>query len=173
MINLKDKTLSSQRLSYRLVDKRDFEDLHIMLSDQAVTEPAGFKALNSTDEFRIFFEKLTYNNAAIAILKDNVIIGYIHVNKWNPDLPQFDGKHCVGLGFVIGKQFQNNGYATEALITITAYLKKQFDFCFADHFEGNIASGRVIEKSGYKYIDKYTIYFDELEKNITCISYVY
>ena len=173
MIGLQNNTLNSQRLFYRLIDERDFDDLFIILSEPTVAESAGFKAFTSTDEFGVFFERFIGANSAIAILKDNVLIGYIHVNKYDPGLSEFNGKRCAGLGFVIGKQFQNNGYATEALITITAYLKKQFDFCFADHFEDNIASKRVIEKCGYKYVDKYTLYFEELDENITCYSYVY
>ena len=37
----------------------------------------------------------------------------------------------------------------------------------------NHQSRRVIEKSGYSFVEKYTMYFDELDRNITCFSYVF
>lgn len=83
------------------------------------------------------------------------------------------GEKGVSIGFVIGKKYQNHGYATETLKTLTAYLKQMFDFCVADHFVGNDASKRVIEKCGYRYIEEYTVFFDELGKNMICLSYVY
>ena len=173
MIALTDKTLKSQRLTYRLLCETDLLVLYDILKDPTVTINAGFKPPENLEEFKIFFESLTRYNTAIAILKEDTLIGYIHVNKYTPDDPIYNGKKCVGLGFVIGKQYHNQGYATETLITITAYLKGIFDFCFADHFEDNKPSMRVIEKSGYKFAEKYSMYFDCLEKDVTCYSHVY
>ena len=64
------------------------------------------------------------------------------------------------------------GYGTETLKTVTEYLRTRFDLCFADHFEGNEPSKRVIEKCGYSFFEKYTMYFDELGRETTCLSYV-
>ena len=49
---------------------------------------------------------------------------------------------------------------------------ERFDAVFADCFAGNVASRRMIEKSGYRYFDRYTMYFDELGREETCLSYV-
>ena len=78
----------------------------------------------------------------------------------------------MSTGFVIGREYQNLGYATEALDTITAYLKQRFDYCVADHFVGNEPSRKVIEKCGYRYLETYSLFFEELGKEITCMSYV-
>ena len=173
MIGLQNKVLKSDRLTFRLLCENDFDDLHQILNDPSVTEPAGFKVSDNKAEFRVFFERLRKYNTAIAILKEDILIGYIHVNKWHPDIPKYNDRRCVSLGFVIGKEYQGNGYATETLITITSYLKQLFDFCFADHFDGNEASKKVIIKSGYKFVETYNMYFEDLEKDITCQSYVF
>ena len=173
MIGLENKTLKSKRLTYRLLDATDKEALYELLSDKIVTEPAGFTPAASKAEFDEFFAELTQYNTGIAILSGNTLIGYINVNKYISDFPEYSGKKCVSTGFVIGKSYQNQGYATETLETVTSYLKQSFDYCFADHFEDNEPSKKVIEKCGYRYFEKYTMFFEKLGKEITCLSYVY
>ena len=70
-------------------------------------------------------------------MKDQTLIGYIYINRYVSDAPESPGKKGVSAGFVIGKKHQNQGYATETLTTVTAYLKQLYDYCIADHFVGN------------------------------------
>ncbi len=172
MIGLVNRTLQSKRLTYRLLDAADKEALHEILSDKSVTEPAGFMPADSKEAFEQFFAELTQYNTGIAILSGETLIGYIHVNRHSADLPEYRVKRGVSTGFVIGKKYQNHGYATETLKTITAYLKQIFDYCVADHFVGNEPSRKVIEKCGYHYLETYSLFFEELGKEMTCISYV-
>lgn len=173
MIRLENKTLRSKRLTYRLLNDADKAALQEILSDRSVTEPAGFMPADSKEEFDTFFAGLTGHNAGIAILSGEKLIGYIRVEKYTPDLTEYRERNCVSTGFVIGKKYQNQGFATETLESITAYLKQMFDYCFADCFEDNTPSKKVIEKCGYRYVEKYTLFFDVLGKEITCLSYVY
>ena len=173
MIGLENRTLQSERLTYQLLDAADKEAMCELLSDKSVTEPAGFLPADSQAEFDAFFAELTQYNTGIAILSGETLIGYIHVNKYVSDLPEYSGKKCVSTGFVIGKKYQNQGYATETLEAVTAYLKQRFDYCFADHFMDNEPSKKVLKKCGYHYIEKYTMFFEELGKDMTCLSYVY
>lgn len=165
--------MRSKRLTYRLLEETDKEALRGILSDNDVTEPAGFFPAKSKEEFDEFFATLTRYNTGIAILLGDTLLGYIHVNRHSSDLPEYRGKKGVMLGFVIGKKFWNHGYATETLEAITAYLKQTFDFCVADHFVGNEPSKRVIEKCGYRYLETYTILFEALGEEKTCRSYIY
>ena len=172
MIGLEHKKLQSKRLTYRLLEEADKNALCDILSDRSVTEPGGFLPPKSKEEFDEFFATLTRYNTGIAILLGNTLIGYIHVNRHRSELPEFREKTGVMLGFVIGKAYQNHGYATETLETITAYLKQSFDFCIADHFVGNEPSKRVIEKCGYRYLETYTMLFEALGEEKTCLSYI-
>lgn len=172
MIGLEGKTLQSKRLTYRLLNPSDRNALSEILSDRSVTEPAGFLPADSDEQFDSFFAQLTQYHTGIAILSGEALVGYIHVNRYASDAPDCLGKKGVSTGFVIGKKHQNQGYATETLDTITAYLKQMFDFCIADHFVGNEPSRRVIEKCGYRYLEAYTMFFDELGKEMTCLSYI-
>ena len=173
MIGLENKTFQSKRLTYRLLNAGDKEALREILSDKSVTEPAGFMPAATKAEFDDFFTELTQYNTGIAILSGETLTGYIHVHKYVPDQSEYSGKKCVSTGFVIGKKYQNQGYATETLETVTTYLKQTFDYCFASHFIENEPSKKVIEKCGYRYFEKYTMFFEELGKDMTLLGYVY
>ena len=163
----------SKRLTYRLLNAGDKAALREILSDKSVTEPAGFMPAATKFEFDDFFTELTQYNTGIAILSGETLIGYIHVHKYKPDQAEYIGKRCVSTGFVIGKEHQNQGYATETLETVTKYLKQSFDYCFASHFIDNMPSKKVIEKCGYRYLEQYTMFFEELGRDITLLGYVY
>ncbi len=172
MIGLQGEMLRSARLTYRLLDDGDRTALAALLRDERVTAPAGFLPAASDAEFDAFFAQLTAYNTGLAVLCDGGLIGYIHVNRYRADLPELAEKSCVSTGFVIGEAWQRKGYGTEMLLTVTDYLLGRFDACFADCFEGNDASMKTIEKCGYRYLENYTIYFEELGEEKTCRSYV-
>ena len=80
---------------------------------------------------------------------------------------------CVSTGFVIGKAFQRKGYGTETLNTLTSYLLGRFSACFADCFDDNPASEKLIKKCGYEYLEDYTMFFDSIGENKTCKSFIH
>lgn len=162
MIGLQNRALHTSRLTIRLADEGDKAPLWPLLQDETVTAPAGFAPILTAEEFDRFFGELTAYGTGLAILAGDTLIGYARVNKEVLDDPQFAGKTVVGLGFVIGKPYQNMGYGTEMLSALTAYLKGRFDFCMADHFTENAPSRRVIEKCGYRYYEDYSMVFEHL-----------
>lgn len=174
MIGMENRELESERLTLRLVEQRDAQALREMLRDPEVTKPAGFLPIETEEEFETFFSGLTAYHTGLAILAGDTLIGYCRVNKEQLDHPEYSDKKLVSLGFVIGKSYQNQGYGTEMLKTVTAYLKGRFDYCVADHFVENAPSRRVIEKAGYRYLEDYTMNFHHLgdeEKHLK--SYIY
>ena len=173
MIGLENKILTSKRLTYRLLKKTDKAELRVILSDADVTRPAGFLPAKTQAEFDEFFETLTQHNTGIAILLNKTPIGYIHVNKYKSALPDLKDKLCVSTGFVIGKDFHRKGYGTETLETLTSYLLETFSACFADCFDDNPASEGLIRKCGYEYVEDYTMFFDGINEQKTCKSFVH
>lgn len=172
MIGLENQTLRSRRLTYRLLCDADRAPLRALLSDRRVTEPAGFLPAETPEQFDAFFAALTQYRTGVAVLLGETLIGYIHVNRCAVDLPAYRDSRGVSTGFVIGDAYRNRGYATETLATLTEWLLRRFDYCVADHFEGNEPSRRVIEKCGYRYIETYAMFFDELGREMTCRSYL-
>lgn len=62
-------------------------------------------------------------------------------------------EHCFDVGYWIAEKQWGKGYATEALKILTelAFGKFKIDRIQAFVFDGNIASGKVLEKCGYEY----------------------
>ena len=57
------------------------------------------------------------------------------------------------IGYVLSYNYWNKGYATEALKEVIKYLfDNGFNVIEAEHHIDNIASGKVMEKCGMKYI---------------------
>ena len=81
-------------------------------------------------------------------------------------------ENAIEMGYAVLPRFQNQGYCTEALTGVIAYLLDcGFPQVLTGAFEENIASQRVMEKSGMTKIDK----VDEIEyrgKNHRCIYFV-
>lgn len=174
MIGMENRTLNSQRLTLRLVEPRDAKALWELLRDPEVTKPAGFLPILKEEDFETFFSGLIAYNTGLAILAGDTVIGYCRVNKEQLEQPEYADKKLVSLGFVIGKPYQNQGYGTEMLKTITAYLKERFDYCVADHFVENEPSHRVIEKAGYHYLEDYSMTFQNLNDERKYLkSYIY
>ena len=82
---------------------------------------------------------------AIVLQETNLLIGHITFNPYN-------GEHTYELGWIIHPEFQNRGYATEAvkafMLHVFRYLKthRLIAICPVE----NIASWRVMEKIGMR-----------------------
>lgn len=174
MIGMENRELHSERLTLRLIAPGDAQALWEILCDPEVTKPAGFLPIETEEEFESFFSGLTAYHTGLVILAGDTVIGYCRVNREQLDIPEYADKNLVSLGFVIGKPYQNQGYGTEMLKTVTAYLKERFDYCVADHFVENVPSRRVIEKAGYRYLEDYSMTFQHLnEERKHLKSYIY
>ena len=82
-----------------------------------------------------------------AICLENKPIGFLN------DVEIKDGS--IELGYVIHPDYQNQGYATEALTAAIWELFRQgYSTVRAGYFSENIASGRVMERSGMHPISR-------------------
>jgi [ribosomal protein S5]-alanine N-acetyltransferase len=62
-------------------------------------------------------------------------------------------RKSMEIGYWLGEEFWGRGIITEAVGAVTEYGFHQFDIVriFADIFEWNMASARVLEKNGYRF----------------------
>ena len=62
----------------------------------------------------------------------------------------------VEIGYCIGERYRGNGYATELLTGITEYVLSRFNITkiYGRVVHGNITSSKVLEKSGYHYVNE-------------------
>ena len=96
------------------------------------THPQAFEAGNAV-------------NFAIVRRDDDLLIGAMGL--------EFHPKHRrAEVGYWIGHEFWEQGYATEALKAVLAYgFSRGVHRIWAEHFAHNPASGRVMQKAGMKH----------------------
>ena len=163
--------MRTKRLSFRGFVFTDIDAVLSLVSEPSVAEAAGFKAITTKEEAETFLQGLMESQALAVCLGDDVI-GYFRVYPEKMDTEPYQSKDCVGLGFALRKDMQKKGYGTEMLSFLSDELKKAHDYVFADAFLDNEASNALIKKCGFHYLEDYSMYFDFLEKEMTCHSYV-
>jgi len=83
----------------------------------------------------------------IALQEDDSLIGRI-------DLLRFNEEDCsCSFAYMLGKEFWNCGYGTEALRAVFSFAFENLGIrrIAADHMSKNVASGRVMQKAGMQY----------------------
>ncbi|MDE7030373.1 MAG: GNAT family N-acetyltransferase [Lachnospiraceae bacterium] len=60
----------------------------------------------------------------------------------------------VEIGYVMCRKYRGNGYATELIKAMSAFIAETFetDTIYGRVVHGNTASARVLEKSGYEFV---------------------
>jgi len=170
--------IKTSRLLLRKLRSTDVECYYKRLGgSEEVTRYMLWQPHQSPQESRESIEKIlsryqekTCYCWAITRLEDDSVIGRI-------DLLRFDeqDKSC-SFAYMLGKEFWNCGFGTEALKAVFsfAFEKLEIQRIVADHMRENIASGKVMEKAGMRYVkthlskyEKNGIHYDADEYVIT------
>lgn len=170
------KTIETERLILRKFKITDAEDMYNNWGKiKDCNKYLPWKTHENIEETKDIINKWIedYNeqkpdklNWAIELKTTNEVIGAI-----GPVNISYNNKN-IEIGYCIGKKFWNNGYATEALKALIKYYLLECDFHLikCGYMSENIASGRVMEKSGMKKeavlreraINQYTKKYDNL-----------
>jgi ribosomal-protein-alanine N-acetyltransferase len=89
-------------------------------------------------------------NLAIVRRDDDAVIGWVGFG----DSERYPGPGNFGVGYMLAAEMRGQGYATETLRAVIAYIFDLLDGSYVSahcHTE-NIASARVMEKSGMHFI---------------------
>ena len=143
--------IETERLVLRPLEERDRAGFIRMAKDERVNATYMIPALEDAALENAFFDHMreyTWNEMRFVFgiaLKSGEIIGFINDCELNGT--------SVEIGYFIGSEHWNRGYASEAL---KAAINTLFDMGYthlkAGHFEENAASRRVMEKCGMKPI---------------------
>ena len=122
-------------------------------SDPDVGPRAGWPPHKSEEESLAVIRRFFLNDHTWAIeLKETGepvgCIGYFPKGESNIEIGEQDAE----LGYWIAKPYWNRGICTEALRLLIAYCREQkgFQTLWSDFFVDNPASGRVMEKCGFR-----------------------
>ena len=145
--------METERILLRPWRDDDAASLFKYASDPEVGPRAGWPPHKSVEESLEIIHTVFHNdtNWAIELKATGEAIGAIgYVPAPESNLPTRDGEPLIG--YWVGKPYWNQGICTEALRAMIDYCfnKKGFQTLWSDFFVDNPASGRVMEKCGFR-----------------------
>lgn len=145
--------MQTDRISLRRWQESDAESLYKYASDPDVGPRAGWPPHQSVDESREIIRTIFTNDTTWAIVLRHTgeaigCMGYYTHQSSNIGI----GPNDCEVGYWVARPYWNQGICTEALRLMIDYCVNQmhFDNIWADHFLANPASGRVMEKCGFR-----------------------
>ena len=145
--------METERLLLRPWREEDAPVLFKYASDPEVGPRAGWPPHRSVEE-SLDIIRTVFNNDhtwAIVLKESGESIGcmgyYLHGESNIPI-----GEHDAEVGYWVARPYWNRGICTEALRMMVDYCfhEKGFRTLWCDHFVDNPASGRVMEKCGFR-----------------------
>lgn len=141
--------LENKRISLRKFDIRDAEDFFLICSDSKITEFLTWEPHKSIDETITSLKDRFIDNPqfyAIELKSCEKCIGCIDIRIDEPNKK-------ASFGYMLNREYWNNGLMTESLEIIIALLFNHLNLNRVEstHYIGNEGSGRVMEKCGMKY----------------------
>ena len=147
------ESFETERLRFREWKESDAEDLFLCASDPDVGERAGWPPHQTIEDSLMVIKNIFSNGHTWALeLKETGLVigcmGYYPYGESNIEI----GEHDVEVGYWIGKPYWNKGLCTEAVRAMIDYCfrRRGFNNIWADYFVDNPASGRVMEKCGFR-----------------------
>ncbi len=154
--------LETERLILRPWKFEDAPRLFELASVPEIGERAGWPPHKSVEESEEVIRTAFASDTVWAIVQksDGQIIGctgYMLADEVN--IP-CGAKERIA-GYWIGKNYWNQGFCTESLMLVIrhAFDESRLSALVSSHFVDNPASGRVLEKCGFKYIPG--LFYDE------------
>lgn len=144
--------METDRILLRRWQESDASALFKYASDPEVGPRAGWPPHKSQEESLDVIKNIFTNDTTWAIVLKETgeaigAMGYFAHDASNIPIGQND---CE-MGYWVARPFWNRGICTEALRLMLDYCinVKQFENIWSDHFTGNPASGRVMQKCGF------------------------
>lgn len=148
----KTKKIKTERLLLRPFKDRDLNDFYRYCKNPNVGLNAGWKPHDSLNESYLVMLSFQKSGGVWAITERGVnkVIGSLGVH-----FDDFDKSPRVKMvGYALAQEYWGRGYMSEAVSALIEYAFKilKLEKLTIYHFNDNMRSKRVIEKSGFKFI---------------------
>lgn len=168
MIKISEYPLETKRLILRSWQEHDVDDFFEYASVEGVGEMAGWPHHVDIDTSKMVLKSFILDDNVYAIVEksSNKVIGSFGIHQsWTSKDQRYDGLKIMEIGYVLAKSHWGNGFIPEAIEEVirTCFDEWDLDAVSVSHFDGNEQSKRVIEKSGFKYIDSTDAVLEQLD----------
>ena len=151
----------------------NLEDFYEDAKVEGVGEMAGWPHHKSIEESKRILESFINEQDVYALYykQNQKVIGSLGVH--DRDKVDGFGENQKEIGYVLSKDYWNQGIMTEAVKEVIKYCFEELniDTLFVGHFDFNVQSKRVIEKCGFKYYDTFEKHSNRLNKTFTVLRY--
>ena len=160
--------LESKRITLKPIIEASKDEMKAMLLSNEIKKTYMLPDFKSEEELDKYFYRLK----AITENKDKFVYGIYLKDTLIGFLNEVDKKEdTMEVGYFLDQHYWNKGYASEALArAIQELFRIGINTVKAAHFEGNIASSRVMQKCGMT-LTKEEEYIEYRGVNHRCIYY--
>jgi ribosomal-protein-alanine N-acetyltransferase len=153
--NWRPPNLETERLRLRPLEPADASDLFVLASNPKVTQFTLWDAHRSIDDSRMFIDEYA-RGRYLERLPDPYAITLAATGELLGATGCFwasQSNRCMELGYWLGEPFWGRGYAAEAAHSLVEHVFAAYpvERVQAHFMDGNVASGRVLEKIGMKF----------------------
>lgn len=153
-INMSNVVLHTERLILRPWRQSDLDDLYAYASVDGVGQMAGWKPHENKEESQQILNMFIEQKKTFALEYQGKVIGSLGIETYHEEqFPEFAGKKCREIGYVLSKNYWGQGLMPEAVREVIRYLFEEvgLDVVFCGHFLWNQQSQRAQEKCGFKH----------------------
>ena len=158
-IDISNVVLTTERLVLRPWRETDLEDLYEYAKVDGVGQMAGWIPHQNVEESRAILQMFMSGKKTFAVEYAGKVVGSLGIEAYReenyPELAQLQGRE---IGYTLSKDYWGQGLMTEAVRAVIDWLFGQqgLDFLLIYHFENNVRSRRVIEKTGFQFVKTVT-----------------
>ena len=169
-IDIRDISLKGERIILRPWNYNDLDDLYEYAKMDDCSSRAGWMKVKNLDTAKFFLGHFVEDHDTFAIEYQNKVIGNLSIHRYPEILyPKLNRYLGTEIGFVLNKDYWGQAIMKEAIDLVIDYLFKdlQIDFILASHFLDNQQSARVLNKCGFKVLNKEILAADRvINKNL-------
>ena len=167
--------LETERLILRPWSMDDLEDFYTYASIDGLGQMAGWTPHRSREESAFILALFIQGRKtfAIELKQTGHVIGSVGIEEPEPD-PERE-KLGREIGYALHKDYWGQGLMPEAVMAVISWCFEalHYDFLTCSHFDWNMQSKRVIEKTGFLYFSTTLseTRYDTVENSMNYILY--
>lgn len=177
-MNIEAVRLETPRLILRPFEEKDLQDFYAYASVPGVGEMAGWPHHESMETSRLVLAGFIEKKEVFALEDKETgrVIGSLGVHKGHmaDEWAEYSSLKARTLGYVLSKDHWGKGLMPEAVNCVLRWLfeeKGAEAVCIA-HFTCNDRSRRVIEKCGFRFVDRALIHAKQMNREFEDMRYI-
>lgn len=153
-IDISSTVLHTERMTLRPWTTSDLDDLFAYASVDGVGQMAGWKPHENREESQRILQSFIEGRKTFALEFQGKVIGSLGIEEYaEAKHPEFSGRRCREIGFVLAKDYWGRGLMPEAVREVIRFLFEEegLEVLLCGHFLSNTQSHRVQEKCGFRH----------------------